>query len=427
MSPKLRRSMFRQEAVQAASSRYGVPVRAYGVKSWLLTIFFLVLLLSLITFLCIARYSRKETVVGSLVASSGAQSFVALRAGIVDAVLAKEGQSLRRDAPVISISYQALATSGQNIAELRRTAADEESSAFKNQQIATIRALESQIDESDFLRQGIAADLAQLDADREIARERIRLAAEGLAAAETLHARQLMATTQLRQREEALLAARQQQSTLMREQRGLQSQLSQISAQRRRLTAELAQSIAASAEREAKHIEQRADLMAQEGQLFTARSAGRLASLLVRPGASVQAGQSLGVLLPEGTQLEAELWVPSSAVAFLRESGSVRLLYDAYPYQRFGSYRGRIKFISQSPTSPNDVAVPSGSTEPMYRVVVALERQTVWAYGRWSSLTPGMRLTADLVLDDRPLIVWLLDPVLSTHMRGRNGQSQSQS
>ncbi|WP_428152697.1 HlyD family efflux transporter periplasmic adaptor subunit [Brevundimonas sp.] len=160
--------------------------------------------------------------------------------------------------------------------------------------------------------------------------------------------------------------------------------------------------------------------MAEEGQLLSARHAGRLASLLVRPGASVQPGQTLGVVLPVGTELEAELWVPSRAVGFLRREGKVRLLYDAFPYQRFGAYEGRLRYISQATASPGDTAELTGATEPMYRVVVTLDRQSVLAGGRPVPLTPGMRLTADLVLEERPLIIWLLEPLLSTHMRSRD-------
>ncbi|OGN45121.1 MAG: hypothetical protein A2623_10620 [Caulobacterales bacterium RIFCSPHIGHO2_01_FULL_70_19] len=416
-------SLFRDEAVQASTNRYGTPIRTYGVTSWVLTIFLLSLVAALVLFVCVARYSRKETVTGSLVPTVGAQALVATRPGVVDEILVGEGQEVQAGTPILSLSFEALSSSGQSLTDLRRRASDESAEALTQQQTATISALNSQIDELDLRAKGITADLEQLNADEDITADRIRLATEALTAAQSLHARELMATTQLRQREEALLVARQAQSALRREQRGLQSQLGQHVAQRARLVAERAQAAASNAQRRAEQSDRRTELMAQEGQLLSARRAGRLASLLVRPGASVQAGQTLGVVLPAGTELEAELWVPSRAVGFLRREGKVRLLYDAFPYQRFGAYEGRLRYISQAPANPGDTAELTGAPEPMYRVVVTLDRQSVMAGNRPVRLTPGMRLTADLVLDERPLIIWLLDPLLSTHMRGRRNST----
>lgn len=415
----LPRSIFRQEAVQAAAQKYGAPIRAYGITSWMLTIFIVSLVVAALIFVCVARYSRKETVIGALVPTAGAQPLVAPRSGVVDAVLAREGEEVGAGMPIVRLSFETLTNSGQSLAVMRRQAADDEALAVAEQAASTIVALNSQIKEQDLRAEGIIADQEQLSADDEITRDRIRLATEALTAARTLHARELMATTQLRQREDGLLVARQAQSSLRREQRSLASQLRQIAAQRSRLVAERSSATASNAERRAAQADRVADRLAQEGQLLVARHSGRLASLLVRPGASVQTGQTLGVVLPKGTRLEAEIWVPSRAVGLLREGGQVRLLYDAFPYQRFGAHAGRVRYISQAPTNPNEVAELSGAAEPMYRVVVTLERQTVFADNRPILLTPGMRLTADLVLDERPLIVWMLDPLLSTHMRGR--------
>jgi membrane fusion protein len=50
--------------------------------------------------------------------------------------------------------------------------------------------------------------------------------------------------------------------------------------------------------------------------------------------------------------------------------------------------------------------------EPLYRITVALDRQSVAAYGQAQALSPGMQLEADVLLDRRRLIEWLFEPVL---------------
>ncbi len=55
--------------------------------------------------------------------------------------------------------------------------------------------------------------------------------------------------------------------------------------------------------------------------------------------------------------------------------------------------------------------------ERVYRVTVAIDHQTIEAYGKAVPLQAGMTLTADIILEKRSLIQWLLDPLLS--LRGR--------
>jgi hypothetical protein len=46
--------------------------------------------------------------------------------------------------------------------------------------------------------------------------------------------------------------------------------------------------------------------------------------------------------------LQAEIYIPSRAIGFVKPGQEVRLLYDAFPYQRFGAYRGRVVAASSS-------------------------------------------------------------------------------
>jgi len=53
------------------------------------------------------------------------------------------------------------------------------------------------------------------------------------------------------------------------------------------------------------------------------------------------------------------------------------------------------------------------SAEPLYPITVALDQQTVQAYGQAQPLVPGMQLEADVLLDRRRLIEWIFEPLLS--------------
>jgi membrane fusion protein len=94
---------------------------------------------------------------------------------------------------------------------------------------------------------------------------------------------------------------------------------------------------------------------------------------------------------------------------------TVRLRYAAYPYQKFGIGIGVVEAIEQSPYAPQElpaqVAATLPSGEPVYRIVVGLDRQTVAAYGDEQPLKPGMVIEADIVQDRRRLVEWLLEPI----------------
>jgi len=137
--------------------------------------------------------------------------------------------------------------------------------------------------------------------------------------------------------------------------------------------------------------------------------------VLAEPGQHVAGGATILTVLPEGSPLEAHLFAPSRAVGFVRAGQEVRLRYPAFPFQKFGSHRGRVASVSRHAIAPGELgyAPPDGSREPLYRIKVALESQAVTAYGRPEPLQAGMQVEADVLLDRRRLLEWLFDPLVS--------------
>ena len=70
-----------------------------------------------------------------------------------------------------------------------------------------------------------------------------------------------------------------------------------------------------------------------------------------------------------------------------------------------------IASVSRTIVNQGEISVPVALTEPSYVVTVDLDRPDVEAYGKSIPLQPDMLLTADIVLGERTLIDWLLDPL----------------
>lgn len=94
----------------------------------------------------------------------------------------------------------------------------------------------------------------------------------------------------------------------------------------------------------------------------------------------------------------------------------VMLRYQAYPYQKFGQHRGRVRDVSSTAMRPEELPLlitGASSSEPLYRIRVSLDQQTVQAYGMAQPLKSGMALDASILLERRKLYEWVLEPLYS--------------
>jgi membrane fusion protein len=110
------------------------------------------------------------------------------------------------------------------------------------------------------------------------------------------------------------------------------------------------------------------------------------------------------------------LFVPTRAIGFVQPGQEVRILYEAFPYQQFGTYSGKVLKISQTILTKSDTFGPIELKEPVYKITAALDRPDIDAYGRRIPLQADMLVRADIILEKRSLIRWLLDPLLSVRM-----------
>ena len=81
----------------------------------------------------------------------------------------------------------------------------------------------------------------------------------------------------------------------------------------------------------------------------------------------------------------------------------VRLLYDAFPYQRYGIKLGRVHWVSPASVTVRDRQV--------FRVLVTLNEQTLQVKGEPRRLMAGMSGRADVVVGRRSLLDYAFEPV----------------
>ena len=151
----------------------------------------------------------------------------------------------------------------------------------------------------------------------------------------------------------------------------------------------------------------------EQRHVVVAPVAGVVSSLQIRKGMEVKPQQPALSVLPATARLQVELKVPSQAAGFVDAGQRVSLRLDAFPYQKFGVQHATLQNLSQSTEFSSH---PAGDGAlPYYRVTADLDKQTILAYGKEMPLRPGMRLAADIGVDQRSLLEWLLEPLYSLH------------
>lgn len=159
--------------------------------------------------------------------------------------------------------------------------------------------------------------------------------------------------------------------------------------------------------------------------IITAPADGKVTALRGYVGQQVTPDTALLSLVPHDYMLEAELYVPSSAIGLLKKNANVILKYSAFPYQKFGLYKGKITEITYTPITSQTTGKEGGTTANqeitnttkedtnLYRIKVRPEKNFISAYpDKKYFLQPGMRVEADIASDYRRLYQWMFLPVI---------------
>ena len=364
--------LFRDEAVRHATGGLDgqvlLPVR---ISIWLIGGVLAGALAVAGWFATTASYARTETITGWLAPESGVVRAAASRGGVVVDILVGAGDLVLQDAPLARMRLPSHGETGINRLAIIQT--------LEKQRYAILAAYEATL-------LGLAAERARLTA---------RLASL--------------------QAEQALATLSRSAKAIRRDIKDVANRLDGIPGAEAVARAETDAAIGALDEKLAR-------LDWADEYTVTAPLGGRVDTLVARVGQSLAAGSAVAVLVPIGDELVAELFVPPRAAGFVDVGQTVELKYEAFPFQRFGSQEATVDKVSLTVLSRDQAGRPDlGSSlepsEPVFSARGRLATQTVQAYGASVPLRAGMLLSADIVLDRRTLVEWLLEPLYAVDRR----------
>jgi membrane fusion protein len=146
---------------------------------------------------------------------------------------------------------------------------------------------------------------------------------------------------------------------------------------------------------------------------------GTLTAIRFHAGEQVAAGVPLVTLLPSSGKLNAHLYVDSSAIGFVEKGEPVTMRYAAFPFQRYGLYRGTVTEVTRAPIRTENDEANSQDAEAknrspnkgLYRIVVEPDLAFVEAQGEQRPLEAGMQVDADIAIETRRLYSYIFDPL----------------
>jgi membrane fusion protein len=405
-------SLFRSEAIEHQSDRlHGEVVLSQPLSTKLFASALFGIVAVAAVWVNMGTYARIETVPGMLVTSVPSAKVVAFQAGVVSELPVHEGQLVHKGDRLLVINSDREAAGGGDVAGRGLGALAARQELTEAQVVmANIKAnsekarLATLIDSAE--RQAVELR-DQIDLQEQLVASNTEMFNQVAAVVE----RGFVTKVEFERRKQALLQSQQQLASLRERFAAAKAQAQQARDQLVTVEIETAQGVGQIREGlQALNAEQ-ARLEGEQGYVITSPVDGRVTALATGVGRAVNASRPVMVIVPEGAELMAELYAPTRAVGFVEPGKETRLLYDAFPYQRFGSFGGRVDDIARIAVDPRETEIPFPFEEPVYRIKVKLDLQAIDAFGEQNPLQPGMTLQANIVLERQTFLAWLLQPL----------------
>jgi membrane fusion protein len=411
-------SLFRQEVIefQQHHRQWGQVALLQPFSTKIMAWFITTGVALVFTFLFLGQYPRTETVVGYLTPLSGTSKVFVPQQGTIKEIYVREGQEVQKDQPLLAVETSQIAANGQDVNTTILATLESQRNLLMSQIAAEQERTKSERARLTALIGGLETELSELEAQIEVQKKRVRVSDDLVSSVTGLRARGNISELEFRQRELGALEQKQKLHSLNQQIAARSNQLTETRYSLQQLPTVMAQKIQ-SLRSELSTTEQRtAEINGRRAYIIRAGTVGRVSTLQATVGQFADPRRLQLEIVPNDSVLQAELFVSTRAIGFVRPGQKVRIKYEAFPYQNFGTYAGQIIKVSQTILTSSDASGPITLKEPAYRITATLERPDIDAYGTKMPLQADMLLSADIILEQRSLIGWFLGPLLSIRM-----------
>lgn len=417
--------LFRPEVLAArAAQPLGSISLNQPLSAWIASAVAGVVIVGMAGLVAFGSLTQKARVSGLTVPVNGSLAIKAPLSGIISKTFVTEGLAVKAGDRLFEISMEKYAQDGDLSKLLGQQLAIRDSSLAAEKRLRTERDQERRR-AIDLSEANLALQLRQALEEIGLAQRRQALAQQTATKYQSLLEGGYVSPMQQQVKEEDLIDTTAKMKTLMRLRATLEANALALRAERNQLANGLAADLQQLDQSRAVLTQEMLENANRSITLVKAPNAGVISAMPRQTGDMVSVGQTLGNLLPSEagavSPLEVQLFAPSKTVGFLAAGQQVRLRYEAFPYQKYGTQLGEVTDVSRTPFAPGDLpgsgmaGAAGGGAAGMgvYRVKVRIRDQSIAVEHGRQNLRPGMTVEADIQQDKRRIWEWLIAPALA--------------
>jgi len=411
-------NLYRRAAVtHAGQQSFGAVMIAQPLSLRSMTMVLLVIALIAMVFLHYGEYARKVTVTGYLEPITGISRVYPNRNGIAEKLLLADGDRVEKGQPLLLVRSHYLLADGEDahqkvmsqlLAQLKELKSSIDRQYGKNQ-------LDSEWYEAKTL--SLRQEKKQIEQLLSLETESSSIIERQLDAIRNLEKQQFVSSFQLLQVESDAIEGQKKILQLTQRLTRVKAEIDGATYQKNLLPTAFQEKMK-NLQSELSTVEQQiTEVNSQSEYLVKAPVSGRVTAVNIRIGDAVFVDRPILAILPANETLIARLLIPSRAAGFVQDGQAVRLMFDSFPFQQFGTQAGRVISMTDAAIESRNINSPIKPSGPVFIAKVALDKNSITAFGKEQPLQADMLLTADIIQARRSIFEWMLEPLYT--LRGR--------
>ncbi|EPY99231.1 HlyD family secretion protein [Mannheimia haemolytica] len=410
--------MFRKEAIAYQSKKWkSTAVLFSRIPAWFVFLISFFIFAAFILFIVFGSYTRRETVVGELVMQAHPIILSAPKSGYISENYIQPHQQVKKGDPLFKITLDRITHSGNinvnSILSLKSQiqATEQAITALYKNKSETINSLEKQIKNNQKIYQDKQSYLVEIEKSMNDYADLVKRYEKLLKVGHSSHDEVNIQKSRYFQ-----------QKSLFNE---LKQELIQLKSSQLNLENEIETRKTEFDNQIIRYEMQKSDLSIRLMEfesvseiIVNASVDGKIESTSVTVGQIIKENDPLAQILPQNKgDYQLVMWVPNSAISFIKQGDEVNIRYEAFPFEKFGQFKGKITSISTLPASLQELSfyknLPANLEQgiPLYKILIELADQNVKYNDTTLYFMSGMKAEATLFLEKRKLYEWILFPM----------------
>lgn len=408
--------MFRQEAINYKKWK-STALLIYSIPSWLVFLVSFSLIILFISFFIFGSYTSRERIVGEITMQTHPIILTASKSGYISESYIKPNQIVKKGDLLFKISLERISKSGDTSLNSIKLLHDQIEAIkygiqlLRKNEKDTVASINKQIVNNKRLYHERYKYLNELEESKEKYAEQIEiyenLFKQGYSSIDEINNQRARYFSQRALYDNIKTELIQQESMIL----NLQNE---IEVQKNNFREKIIQYEIQKSDLDIRLLE----FESVSEIIINSPIDGIVDSISATVGQIIKEGDPLSQLSPvEKGRYQLVMWVPNSAIPFVKLNDEINIRYEAFPFEKFGQFKGNIKSISTLPASLQELSfyknIPLEINQniPLYKIIVDIPDQHIIYNHKTLFLMSGMKAEATLFLENRKLYEWMLFPL----------------